>query len=371
MNERVRYVDRSMRLSSAQNPLVQARSPVAVTFVSPHPGFNLGEATKNARRVTNLQLLKNHIFGGNVAEMAARAELSPQRLNALLELDMVLSSELAEHIEQTLGLPGGWLDRKHERWTEELQQEVLQHMQSAAERARAQESVEAEAAAAATEAAAAESTTAQPDAAVQPIQADKVCESDDCEPRAPVDIVVSQDAQASAPSKERTMRAPYDLQWLNEQLNMMPRGAKSALAKELGRHVNDLSAWLNGHRPMPSPVRAQLPEALQRFNADLAQRFAQLKGEPQPGVRTAPEQEPAAAQPSSDSAASSTSSVRDLTSPRAVVKRTVGRSEYVTFRRQDAEELAQMAMITAQKLADVMQTALRMSAMHEQHEKAN
>lgn len=66
-----------------------------------------------AARVTNLRLLLEKA-GGDIPTFAGRAEVSLEDLRQILEGQKVVGDERATHIELTLELGQGWLDKKHE-----------------------------------------------------------------------------------------------------------------------------------------------------------------------------------------------------------------------------------------------------------------
>jgi transcriptional regulator with XRE-family HTH domain len=70
-------------------------------------------ALEGAVRVANLKLLLTKV-GGDLTLLSAAVQVKLSRLQQMLDAQEVVTSELATHIEETLALDQGWLDRKHE-----------------------------------------------------------------------------------------------------------------------------------------------------------------------------------------------------------------------------------------------------------------
>jgi len=68
---------------------------------------------EGASRVANLKLLLATV-NGDIAMLAAAVQLKLPSLQEILEGRKVVGSEVATHIEETLALDQGWLDRKHD-----------------------------------------------------------------------------------------------------------------------------------------------------------------------------------------------------------------------------------------------------------------
>lgn len=68
---------------------------------------------EGAVRVTNIKLMLTKV-NGDLAALSAAVQVNLPRLQRLVEGQGDIGSELATHIEETLALDQGWLDRKHE-----------------------------------------------------------------------------------------------------------------------------------------------------------------------------------------------------------------------------------------------------------------
>ncbi|MCX7912931.1 MAG: hypothetical protein N2506_08260, partial [Dehalococcoidales bacterium] len=110
MTKHTRWIDATKQRSISQ-AFLTAKPAVAVQYVG-HKAFDSEDLQKAAARAVNLQLLLERLFDNDVAQLASRAEIDARRLRSMLDLEIHVSSEMAEHIEQTLRLPAGWLDQR-------------------------------------------------------------------------------------------------------------------------------------------------------------------------------------------------------------------------------------------------------------------
>lgn len=367
-----RHIDVSARLSSAQPPLpLLGSQPSRVPVMAP---FSYKDAERNARRIVNLELLKRHIFDDEAAKLADAIEMSPQRLAALFDLEVVFSDELAEHIEKTLGLPGGWLDKRRE-WSEQERQTVQEAMRQASE----QQASEQQTAEAQPPRVWRIESQAQPPAALPP-SADPIPSPNVVRPIGQQAVHPQESPSMNTQAAEMQVKeaAPLPsstqaLAWLKNELAARPRGTQSSLAKAMGRNPNDLSAWLNGLRPIPAKALQDLRHTLKTFDAELAQGFIERLGEeaahdaakPEPQAasmqqQALPEEAPSAAAPQQSS----------VNRPAAVQMHRArsGAAAYVTFARKPVhhDEMAQLALRTAQVLAEIVKACVQRSE-HDEH----
>lgn len=104
-----RVIEPHARMSTAQRTIASA-APIAVSFS--HPKMDPDELRRVSARVLNMQLLIKHVFDDSLAALALQTEMAPDRLRSLMDMHVPFSSEIAEHLEKCLNLPGGWLDNK-------------------------------------------------------------------------------------------------------------------------------------------------------------------------------------------------------------------------------------------------------------------
>lgn len=386
--DRNRFLNTNQRISSAQNPFSTVGS-VPVRQVVNRP-FDLAQATKYAHRSVNLTLLKKHLFNDNLANLSLAAEVSNQRMGFFLDCDDTVESEMAEHIEKTIGLPAGWLDERREVLSDE---EVVGLKEQIASVKREEE----------IEPPAPRVHLIRPAPAVSPVVA-PVAQPSSTEPvanEAPQESAAqaTQESVHNEPSQPRPSIAGYEnsvtkenkvvqlapeLAWLNEELAKAPRGSRSKVAKLMGRNPNDLSAWLNGLRVMPRPARAPMLRALVEFDQTLGEeairRFGadrdlilsggsepEMVGEAAPAVAASPVVAPVVsdapvAQPAAAPAAPVTAkaSLQNAARGSEVKAKSAGTSTYVSFRTaRNVVEIDAIALRTAQTLAEVVGSVMR------------
>jgi hypothetical protein len=339
LTKQTRWIDATKRRSSSQ-AFLTAKPAVAVEYVG-HKAFDAEDLQKAAARAVNLQLLLEHLFDKDVAQLAARAEIDARRLRSMLDLEIHVSPEMAEHIEQTLRLPAGWLDQRR-------------HALEAADIAMLQQRMGG-------------ATDAPNDAAA----ATKHGDSDDGF------SVREENAESGAKpvSKENTMPKVVlgaELQWIKERLDAMPRGSKTRLADLMHRHPNDLSAWLGSHRPMPESAKQALAAALPAFDARLAADFraafprSDLAGWMEDAARGEKENTEASTAASDPQTPATKDAALPETKPAVLVKRRAGSGTYVSFRRTEGEPtLEEVIAQTANTLAHVLSSIV--DRQHENH----
>ncbi|MCX8016572.1 MAG: hypothetical protein N2690_01525 [Rhodocyclaceae bacterium] len=370
-----RYIAPSQRLSSAVPPFAPVR-PVDVSVVQPRGSFDFEEASKSANRSINLGLLKKHCFEDSLALLSRRAEILPERMAAMLDAHILITSETAEHLEQTMGLPAGWLDAKRTDLSEDDIRIVRESMR------RKDEEAHEEREPVVFRAGAARPEPALPEAQACGSQADDASRllshtaltSGAANAEA---VLSSAHAGAAFHAKEKPVKPnDPDLKWLKEQIDAMPRGTSSELARLMGRNRNDISAWLNLLRPMPTKMREPLAKAacqlLPHLKDEIEQRFhlAPLdlsKPEPAQVPAAAPSIE---AQPSAKiDPAPAAEEPKPVAS--AVQTRRSGTSTYVGFKpswnSSDPHMMRLIALQTAQTLAEVMKSVLEQEQQTEHH----
>jgi hypothetical protein len=331
LTKHTRWIDATKQRSSSQ-AFLTAKPAVAVQYVG-HKAFDSEDLQKAAARAVNLQLLLERLFDNDVAQLASRAEIDARRLRSMLDLEIHVSSEMAEHIEQTLRLPAGWLDQRR-------------HSLDAADVAMLQQRMG--------------SGTDATSEATATTQHSNSGNSDE------------------AVNKENVMPKSHlgaDLQWIKDRLDSMPRGSKTRLADLMHRHPNDLSAWLGSHRAMPESARRALAAALPAFDAKMAADFraafpnSDIAGWMNDAARSEKENLVAAAAEDSTAASAleepaTKEAVVPETKPPVLVKRRAGAGTYVSFRRnEDEPSLEEVIAQTANTLAQVLS-----SIVHRQHE---
>jgi len=104
-----RVIEPHVRVSTAQRTIASA-APIAVSFSQPK--MDPDEIRRVSVRVMNMQMLIEKVFDGSLASLALQSEMAPDRLRALMDMQIPFGSEIAEHLEKCLNLPGGWLDNK-------------------------------------------------------------------------------------------------------------------------------------------------------------------------------------------------------------------------------------------------------------------
>lgn len=374
-----RHLEVGGRLSSAQPLNMLAGQSAKVQVMVP---FSYKEAERTARRIVNLDLLKRHVFGDEAAKLADAIEMSPQRLSALFDLEVVFSDELAEHIEKTLGLPGGWLDKRRE-WNEEELAVVQQAMQQACEQ-QGPETAHAPAPEprvwrmqAVLHTPEESSTTSAAPSVEQAVHPSTT--------QATLQTFAQEAADMNKQPSSTTAKAPRQhaamaCAWLKNELAQRERGTQSRLARAMGRNPNDLSAWLNGLRPMPAAALQDLLRALPSFDAQLAQGFVQRLQEvhaedAQPALMREQEgaQQPSSATPQAAPDAPD-AQPRPAAAAKPAADRAVqlrrsrsGSAAYVTFQHNaQSERIAELALRTAQVLAEVVKSCVAISE-HAEH----
>jgi hypothetical protein len=341
LTKHTRWIDATKQRSSSQ-AFLTAKPAVAVEYVG-HKAFDAEDLQKAAARAVNLQLLLEHLFGGDVAQLAARAEIDARRLRGMLDLESHVSSEMAEHIEQTLRLPAGWLDQRRNALEAADIALLQQRMGGGA------------------------------DAPNDAVAATKHGDSDDA-------IAARKENAGSAAmpvNKENTMPKVVlgaELQWIKERLDAMPRGSKTRLADLMHRHPNDLSAWLGSHRPMPESAKQALAAALPAFDERMAADFraafphSDIAGWMDDAAKAEQENTQDLTAASDPQAPATKEAAAPETKPAVLVKRRAGSGTYVSFRRnEDGPTLEEVIAQTANTLAHVLD---RLSSKS-QHENQN
>ena len=285
-----------VRLSSALPPLLQQSAPVAVSLARPRMA-DVEEARRASVRSANLQAILKAAFDNSVAQMAAFLEMAPDRLRSLLEAQTPFDAEIAEHLEKSLNLPGGWLDNRRGNVDEAHLRETI----FAPSRAETQDDARVDAA---------DSTAVQakpvqagiegaaetaPKSATQEPASHPLPRSEESPMSAAVQEALSV-TQAPAQARKahaepqrhtddlaQTLRWINDsldkLRWVNDRLEVVHEGAspgegisaRTELSNRLGRAQSTLSTWLTGLRPIPEVMIPLLADALLQMRAPVAE----------------------------------------------------------------------------------------------------
>lgn len=355
-----RVLSGSQRLSSAQSFLGSGHS-VNVSF---RGGFDFEEASKSAQRAANLLALKKRLFNDSLALLANKAQVLPERLAMMLDLDLMISSEVAEHIEKSMGLPAGWLDGKRAEMSEQEVQALREALEHSGKDEHATESQEE-----------ARSISARKPEADEPKPEgiDLKTDTEEGEATMPQEKVETASAAQSlsdeshaAGSASSSLQAQA-LAWLNEQMKDKPRGSRSQLARLMQRNPNDLSAWLNGLRSMPASAMPSLMQALQAFDAQLAQNFELRLGQKSAQEPASAGTPPQAQQPAeaaseaparNEAQAASAPAAPSVAAPRVVKQSKVGAGTYVSFRADKNasadQEMRLLALRAVHTLSEVL-----------------
>jgi len=274
----------------------------------------------------NLQMLLRDVFDSSVAAMAAHVEMSPERLRSLLNDS--ISSEMAEHLEQVLGLPGGWLDNKRSSLDARHLRKVIlgesddeqDAAQEIAGEATVSETVKAASAqqmsrhetqqplanegpqdvfAVAADANADTSAdqvqqvtqqAAQPDIDQRAAETDAKNASIEAsdgmalpqqEPAQPTQMMQPEQRPAAptAPLQDDEFKIREALLWANLAIDKMPSKIRSTirqiLRSRLHRSQSTLSTWLNGSRRPPEDAMIQLTREFLFMDLHFAKEFAE------------------------------------------------------------------------------------------------
>jgi len=302
-----RVIESNARLSTAQRSIA-ASNPVSISFAQTK--MDPEELRRSSARVMNLQQIVTHAFEGSVAGFALHAEMAPDRLRPLLDMQVPFSAEIAEHLEKCLNLPGGWLDNKRGSLdVEHLKEMIFAPTKSSPalgaggaacadenpQAAAAQEAVatkevaqETPQAAVKVQAAAAQEPVATKEAVM--LSAHELVKEvaqetpHAAKPQAPVaqePAVIKADAKMSdgaAHLKVEPKRLDYPmiqvLVWLNKELDRFrsPKGGpvRPEIAESMGRAPSTLSTWLTGVRKMPDEMLGPLVQAIHKVSPALA-----------------------------------------------------------------------------------------------------
>lgn len=389
-DDRKRFVNPNQRLSSAQNPF-NTGGAVRVNLAA-NPPFDLAQATKYACRSANLSLLKTHLFDNNVPQIALAAEVSAQRMAFFLDCDANVEPEMAEHMEKSIGLPAGWLDTRRQTLTEE---EVAALKEQIANFKR-EEEIEPPAPRVHLIRPAPAAPVAS-DTSLAPAAESISAASTETSPQSG-NAQVSQESESISPTQSRPSNAGFEnnvhkeikviqlapeLEWLNAELEKTPRGTRSLIARSMGRNPNDLSAWLNGLRVMPSAARTGLLRAVHEYNQELGEEAMRRFGTTPDAVLSGASGSVAAAAPAAVSApvvapvqaaapvaqpvatpaaapVAAKPTLQSVSRGTEVKAKNAGTSTYLSFRSaRNVVEIDAIAMRTAQTLAEVMGSVMR------------
>lgn len=315
------------RLSSAQRT-IGALSPVTVSF-APTRSMDHEEMRRMSARVLNLQMLLKEIFGDSIATLAAHLEMAPERLRALLDLQAPFTAEIAEHLEKSLRLPGGWLDNKRSGIDAEYLRSVIfatgEGEDSVSTASSHSPSAPASAQAAANEAQQPTQVAPQPHEPrvflaqdvpkkAEPTTADNACQpaqaSHDNHEEQPKEQPMSAAGQTHATQNangtqtalsvetisgepvRQTDALANTLRWLNNELDRLraPNGmpARAALRVQLGRAQSTVSTWLNGLRKVPDDMVIPLARAVIDLRLPIAREFLERMFQACPSIFNEP-----------------------------------------------------------------------------------
>lgn len=268
-----RFVSPTSRLSSAQQTIA-ALSPVTVTMAHPR-GIDPEELRRMSARVMNLQLLLKGLFEDSIAAMAAHLEMSPDRLRSLMDLQTPFSSEIAEHLEKSMHLPGGWLDNRRSS----IDVEHLRSIVFAEEPVMAEQHEEFAIASTASQSqeVAAESTVQHKAEEPEMVKHEEfdmgnVIAAQAAQPAATAALPETPPAHAE-PNRQSDAMA-MTLRWLNGELDKFyaPDGvpARVSLRNRLGRAQSTVSTWLNGLRKLPDDMNIPMARAVIEMRLPIA-----------------------------------------------------------------------------------------------------
>jgi len=264
------------RLSSAQD-IFSPMNPVKIVHQTAHQSKQEDpeETRRFGVRSLNLQMLLKDVFSSSIASMAAHIEISPDRLRSLL--NDAVSSEMAEHLEQVLNLPGGWLDNKRSAIDAEYLKRVIfggqdgGQNESKSEQENAIEDKQGASLAASDDASAPQVMDAASETADDAKQAatPDVQTNDAASIGQPIAAQVSQTPPPAMDQEQPTRRKGKDdasiqsaLVWVNDVIDKEPTRIRSyirqSLRERLGRSQSTISTWLNGLRKPPEDALIHL-----------------------------------------------------------------------------------------------------------------
>lgn len=219
------------------------------------------QASKASIRATNLAYLKQFVFDDSLSRLASAAEVLSPRMARMLDTDLLVDSEVAEHMEKAMGLPAGWLDVKRERW-DEAQTPVVRAQILAGQNRDEHATYDPSPAQSHTTA------TAQTTIPAVASAAPPKTEQPTLQMPRPSTAMPNKTDTPAATNQGPSFFTP-ELRWLAQELAKQPRGIQSRLSVLMNRRPNDLSSWVNGLRPMPQHARAELVRALEQTDPAL------------------------------------------------------------------------------------------------------
>ena len=302
-----RFVAPASRFSGAQHTM-GAIAPASVAFAYSQV-TEPGELRRMNARVLNLQMLLKGLFDDSIAAMAAYLEMSPDRLRALMDMQTPFSSEIAEHLEKILRLPGGWLDNQRasidverlraivfgkkpadgaapsEAEVEPVVAQSVEQRVAVCEHPRVvetvKESVLAHESSGSADSSPIESNTEERDH-------EMINVIDTQKPQEDVAKPVTPPLYSGAQRKNDAMA--QTLRWLNSKLDhyRAPNGApaRAVLRARLGRAQSTVSTWLNGLRNLPDEMAVPLARAVVEMKLPVAAEFLERMFAAAPGIFT-------------------------------------------------------------------------------------